>query len=316
MPSDPIPIDPSYQPKTSIVKVPANAPTEHILAIIERDGGMILEKLVSQGELASIEEESKPWYDKKRRHTDLKATIGSDAFHTIPRQTIVVPGLVGKSDTIAAICEHPVLEQLREIFCGMTFPVSLSLNIVYGSPRQRLHRDDNTHGVRHPKPEEWGFQHASQFGCLIAGCEVTRENGATMFVPGSHRWGDDRLATTDEVCFAGITNGIRKPLRFSHLRLTEMSAGSALVFLGSAFHGGGHNSVPNSVRTMHSLFFIRRHLRTEENQFFAVPHSKVRRMSPKMLKLLGYTKPTTELGIVENISPHEDLESTWARAMK
>jgi ectoine hydroxylase-related dioxygenase (phytanoyl-CoA dioxygenase family) len=234
MPSDPIPIDPSYQPQSSIVKVQANTPIEHILAIIERDGGVILENLISHGELASIEEELKPWCDKKRRHTDLKETIGSDAFHTIPRQTIVVPGLVGKSDTIAAICEHPVLEQLREKILRDEFSVhredweelntidpllsvSLSLNIVYGSPRQRLHRDDNTHGIRHPKPEEWGFQHASQFGCLIAGCEVTRENGATMFVPGSHKWGDDRLAATDEVCFAGIINGILYDARNSLL---------------------------------------------------------------------------------------------------
>ncbi|OBT81565.1 hypothetical protein VE02_10076 [Pseudogymnoascus sp. 03VT05] len=315
MPSDPIPINTSYQPKTSVTKAPANAPIGHILAIIERDGGIILEDLISRDELTSIAEDLKPWSGKQRRQAEKQSTVGSDAFHTIPRKTIVVPGLVGKSDTVAAICEHPVLEQLRQHILRDDFTVyredweepntidpllsaSLSLNIGYGAPRQRLHRDDNTHGICHPQPNDWGFRHSSQFGCLIAGCEVTRENGATMFVPGSHKWDDDRRAMTDEVCFA------------------EMSAGSALIFLGSAFHGGGHNSVPNSVRTMHSLFFIRGHLRTEENQFFAVPRSKVRRMSPKMLELLGYKKPTTELGIVENISPHEDLEGTWARAMQ
>lgn len=223
MPSDPVPIDPSYQPKTSILKVPADAPIEHILAIIEHDGGVILEDLVSRDELTSIEEELKPWSDKQRRHADEKATVGSHAFHTIPQQTTIVPGLVGKSDTVAAICEHPVLEQLRQQILRDDFTVyredweqpntidpllsaSLSLNIGYGAPRQRLHRDDNTHGIRHPKPEEWGFRHASQIGCLIAGCNVTRENGATMFVPGSHKWDDHRWATADEVCFAGITH--------------------------------------------------------------------------------------------------------------
>lgn len=95
-----------------------------------------------------------------------------------------------------------------------------------------------------------------------------------------------------------------------------MSPGSALIFLGSAYHGGGHNSVPDSVRTMHSLFFVRGTYRTEENQFLAIPRSKVREMSPKMLELLGYRKPTTALGIVDNISPDEDVDGTWEKAMQ
>ncbi|KZF24970.1 phytanoyl-CoA dioxygenase [Xylona heveae TC161] len=316
-PAAPAPIDPSYRPKKSIITAPATAPVEYILSIIARDGGVILKDLVSAEELASIDQELRPWSDRQRRHADETAKLNGDAFYTIPRQTVLVPGLVGKSDTIASICEHPVLEQLRQHILQDKFNVyredwadpntinpllslSVSMNIGYGAPRQRLHRDDNVHGIRHPKPEDWSFKHASQFGCLIAGCDVTRENGATMFVPGSHKWDDQRWATPqeDDVCFA------------------EMSAGSALIFLASAFHGGGHNSVPNSVRTMHSLFFVRGTLRTEENQFLAIPRSKVMKMSPKMLELLGYTKPTSALGIVENISPHEDLEGIWAKVMQ
>ena len=95
-----------------------------------------------------------------------------------------------------------------------------------------------------------------------------------------------------------------------------MSPGSALIFMGSSYHGGGHNSIPDSIRTMYSLFFTRGTLRTEENQFLAIPRSKVREMSPKMLDLLGYRKPTTALGIVNNISPDEDVDGIWAEAMQ
>lgn len=83
----------------------------------------------------------------------------------------------------------------------------------------------------------------------------------------------------------------------------EMSPGSALIFLASCYHGGGHNSVPDSVRKVHGLFFVRGTMRTEENQFLAVPHSKVLTMSPKILSLLGYKKPDSVLGIVENMDP-------------
>lgn len=95
-----------------------------------------------------------------------------------------------------------------------------------------------------------------------------------------------------------------------------MSPGSALIFMGSSYHGGGHNSVPDSIRTMYSLFFTRGTLRTEENQFLAIPRSRVREMSPKMLDLLGYRKPTTALGIVNNISPDEDVDGIWAETMQ
>ncbi|KNG91251.1 phytanoyl-CoA dioxygenase [Aspergillus nomiae NRRL 13137] len=311
----PAPIDPSYQPTASVEKIPATTPIEYILAILERDGGVILTDIVSKDDLSAIEQELQPWNGKHRRHLD--PTVDGDAFTTIPPQTTLVPGLVGKSKTVAQICEYPVLEELRQRILRDDFvlyregnaepntldpllSLSVSMNIGYGAPRQLLHRDDNVHNIRHTRNPfvPWSFKQVSQFGCLIAGCEVTRENGGTMFVPGSHKWDDDRWARADEVCFA------------------EMSPGSALIFLASAFHGGGHNSVPDSVRTMHSLFFIRGHLRTEENQFLAIPRSKVREMSPKMLELLGYKKPTTALGIVDNMSPDEDVDGIWAKAVQ
>ncbi|RAQ52625.1 phytanoyl-CoA dioxygenase [Aspergillus flavus] len=297
----PAPIEPSYQPTASIEKVPSTTPIEYILAILERDGGVILTDLVSKDELSAIEQDLKPWNQKHRRHLD--PTVDGDAFTTIPPQTTLIPGLVGKSKTVAQICEHPVLEQLRQRILRNDFvlyregnaepntldpllSLSVSMNIGYGAPRQLLHRDDNVHNIRHTRNPfvPWSFKQASQFGCLIAGCEVTGEQCSSR----------------------EVINGM----------MTEMSPGSALIFLASAFHGGGHNSVPDSVRTMHSLFFIRGHLRTEENQFLAIPRSKVREMSPKMLELLGYKKPTTALGIVDNMSPDEDVDGIWERAVQ
>lgn len=93
-----------------------------------------------------------------------------------------------------------------------------------------------------------------------------------------------------------------------------MSPGSALIFLASCYHGGGHNSVPGEVRKVHGLFFIRGTMRTEENQFLAIPRSKALKMSDKMLSLLGYKKPSTVLGIVENEDPALNLRAVLDRA--
>jgi ectoine hydroxylase-related dioxygenase (phytanoyl-CoA dioxygenase family) len=90
-----------------------------------------------------------------------------------------------------------------------------------------------------------------------------------------------------------------------------MEPGSALVFLASCYHGGGSNTVPGEVRKIHGLFFVRGTLRTEENQFLAIPRSKVLTMSDKMLSLLGYKKPSTVLGIVENQDPSLNLQAIF-----
>ncbi|KAH7054388.1 hypothetical protein B0J12DRAFT_451851 [Macrophomina phaseolina] len=300
----PPPIDSSYMPTSSITQLPADAPIEEILSIIERDGGVILTDFASAEELAAIDADVEV-------HKQNAPTTEGSALGLIPKETLVVPGLVGKSPTVAKICESPVLEQLRTSILQENFSViredydepntidpllsvSITLHIGYGAPRQTLHRDDNVHGIKHGG--EFDLKKASQFGCLIAGVKTTRQNGATMFIPGSHKWDDSRRPRLDEVCFA------------------EMEPGCALIFLASCYHGGGHNSVPGEIRKIHGLFFIRGTLRTEENQFLAVPRSKVLTMSDKMLSLLGYKKPTTVLGIVDNEDPALSLQRVLDKA--
>ncbi|EXJ91006.1 hypothetical protein A1O1_04113 [Capronia coronata CBS 617.96] len=291
----PAPIDPSYTPEVSIASVPADAPIDEILDILERDGGVILTNFATVEDLAAIDT------DLEAYRTQTPSTE-KGALHIIPKETLAISGLVAKSPTVAKICESPVLEQLRASILQDDFSViredhiekntidpllsiSMTFHIGYGAPRQRLHRDDNVHGVRHGG--EFDLKKVSQFACLIAATKTTRENGATMFIPGSHKWDDTRRPRTDEVCFAA-----------------------------SCYHGGGHNSVPGEVRKVHGLFFVRGTMRTEENQFLAVPRSKVLTMSDKMLSLLGYKKPTTVLGIVENEDPAQDLRGVLERAAR
>ncbi|KAF2726720.1 phytanoyl-CoA dioxygenase [Polyplosphaeria fusca] len=286
----PQPLPPSYKPTTSLTALPATIPTPDILSILARDGALILTDLVSPSDLSAIDTELSPYHQRPDTST-------STALSLIPPETLVIPGLVGKSATIARLCESPVLEALRTHILRDEFSVlredvveqhvidpllsiSITLHIGPGAPRQRLHRDDNVHGIRHGGKFE--LRRASQVGVLVAGSRTMRENGATMVVPGSHLWGDERVPKVEEVCFA------------------EMAPGSALIFLASCYHGGGHNSTLDSTRKMHGLFFVRGTLRTEENQFLAIPTEKVKGMSEGMWRLLGWRKPSSVLGIVDN----------------
>ena len=44
---------------------------------------------------------------------------------------------------------------------------------------------------------------ADGFSCFIAGTRVTRENGGTMVILGSHKWEHDRRGRPEEVSFLG-----------------------------------------------------------------------------------------------------------------
>jgi len=220
------PVD--YKPSARIVELPASAPIEEILSVIDRDGGVILNDLVSAEELESIEKEIEK-YTKGDRYEDDEAFFKG----LIPQETLLIGGLVGKSETLAKICaENRVLEQLRkEILTdiGMRrvenydlpyhidplLSVSLSFRVRYGAARQRLHRDDGTHLIEH-ESKLYHLKNSAQFGCLIAGVHTTQENGATMFVPGSHRWDDQREPRLDEVTFAGVSKILFKLLE-SHI---------------------------------------------------------------------------------------------------
>ena len=213
MPAFPPPIDPSYIPSVSLTKIPATAPTEDIIAILERDGGLILTDLISSQDLAAVNDELEPYIQKAKAETHA-------AYDLVPNQTVMVPGVVGKSPTMARIAEfNDVIDKLRtltlgkkctatwedrteEFTIGPLLNSSLTYHISYGGPRQRLHRDDMIHGIHHGGGE-YSLSNETMLGFMIAGSKTTRENGATMAIPGSHKWDHTRVPKIDEVCFAG-----------------------------------------------------------------------------------------------------------------
>lgn len=206
----PLPLDTGYKPSARIAELPATAAVEEVMEILDRDGGVIITDFVSHEALASVERDTT---SNLGEPGDRK---GFEGF--IPKETILVGGLVGKCKVMEDLCLNPLLKGLRdEILTDRTYAIkedtrtpvqidpllsiSLSFRIQYGAPRQRLHRDDGVHLIEHDQPFQ--LNKVSQFACLVAGVETTRENGATMFVPGSHRWDDIRKPHLDEVAFAG-----------------------------------------------------------------------------------------------------------------
>lgn len=86
-----------------------------------------------------------------------------------------------------------------------TIAPRLSLSVCFdirpGARAQPLHRDEDVRGTRHDRP--FRKEDIRQLGVLIAGTKSVEENGATWFIPGSHKWDDERIPVQDEVVYAG-----------------------------------------------------------------------------------------------------------------
>ena len=122
--------------------------------------------------------------------------------------------------------------------------------------------------------------------------EFTEENGATRFIPGSHRWEPGRRpAASDD----------RSPP-------PTMSPGSAMFYLGSLWHGGGANRT-GQPRLGVILEYAAGWLRPQENHCLAVPREVVRELPERLQELLGYNIYPPFVGYVDGSHPRKVLSA-------
>lgn len=132
-----------------------------------------------------------------------------------------------------------------------------------GGKQQVLHRDDNDY---HPHPSSMPVM----IGCVTALTKTTKENGATIAIPGSHLWSPERRPLNEEAVPA------------------ELEVGDAFIFLGNLYHAGGANITRDQYRETVGTFLCKPTLRPAENQFLMVPLEKAKKMSPQAQRMLGY----------------------------
>lgn len=136
-----------------------------------------------------------------------------------------------------------------------------------------LHRDEAVWSdVPQPAPE-------LQLATVIAFVDFTRANGGTRIVPGSHRWPDRRMSPAEQFAQPAPTA--------DQIAYAEMPAGSGVVYTGGTIHAGGSNTTEGSRRGAH-LSYCLGWLRTEENNYLAVPPKVAAELPRQAQELLGY----------------------------
>lgn len=146
---------------------------------------------------------------------------------------------------------------------GYQLHVSAALEVGPGAREQVLHREDDSFTFfPQPRPN-------LIVASMWAVTDFSIANGATLLVPGSHKWEAGRQATSREICSA------------------EMPAGSVLFWLGSTLHGAGAN-VSNDWRYGVILTYSLGWLRQEENQFLDVPADVAATLPAELQDIIGY----------------------------
>lgn len=261
----------------------SDASVEQVVEIIRRDGGVIISDLVSPATLNALRDELDSYLNV--------TPCGVDPYFA-GTQTRRVARIIGRSDTAVEVAMNPlflgvarqILQTPTHVWVGsdriemapdIQLSITQAIQIGPGQGLQPLHRDDATSLWRHPQ-----FGREARLQMMLAISDFTEENGATRVIPGSHLWDDERMPTQEETVAA------------------QMPAGSALLWMGSVYHGGGANTsaAPRTGLTMaYDLAF----LRLEENHFLSIPIERVRQLPAEMQRLLGWSASSTLLGWVE-----------------
>jgi ectoine hydroxylase-related dioxygenase (phytanoyl-CoA dioxygenase family) len=275
-----------------IPRLAASASTEQLVDDLHEYGAVIAEGVISPDLLARFNGELDPLLEKvssDRRY--LNPAI--DQFYGDRVRQIT--GMASRSRVFGEeILCHPFYGSLCDAILGPSCS-SYQLNVAQvmdrgpGAEQQLLHRDEAV-WVHLPRPHP-----QVELASVIALVDFTAEIGATVVVPGSHRWEPDRPPKRDEFACA------------------EMTAGSAVVYLGSTIHAGGRNSTRDRWRRGMHMSFVVGWLRTEDNNYLSTPPAVARTLPRRSQELLGYAAHDAMavgggyLGTVDLLDPMELL---------
>ncbi|MDO9127510.1 MAG: phytanoyl-CoA dioxygenase family protein, partial [Parvibaculum sp.] len=159
--------------------LPATATPDEILAVLKRDGALIVKDVLSADQLARIRAETMPYIEATEP--------GRDDF--TGRSTTRTGALVARSAACRELVAHPTVVKAAEIFLKpfcerIQLHLTQVIRIRPGQPKQQIHRDRWAWGTYLKGVEP-------QFNTIWAITDFTKENGATQVCPGSLDWADD-----------------------------------------------------------------------------------------------------------------------------
>jgi ectoine hydroxylase-related dioxygenase (phytanoyl-CoA dioxygenase family) len=176
--------------------------------------------------------------------------------------------LLGRAPIWEALVDHPVARGLAASLLGDDGYIlsSLSANVALpGSGSMGLHCD-----MMSVLPEPWLAAHGVNVFFYLD--DTDEENGATRYLPGSHRFTDHTMAAPDDVL---------------RTRPIEAPAGSMVAIDGRLWHTSGANTSADRGRDVVISFYIADFIRPQYNWHALLGEDAKRALSPAVRDLLG-----------------------------
>jgi ectoine hydroxylase-related dioxygenase (phytanoyl-CoA dioxygenase family) len=250
-------------------------------ALLDRDGLCVIEGVLDP---RGIERVRKALHDGVARDEAQGVQLRGFPFDP-DTHNLRVFDLIGKNPAFVELVEHPIALDLVRHLIGEPFLLSnFSANVTApGSGAMGMHADQGY--VPAPWPP---YPMAINVAWTLD--DFTEANGATRFVPGSHRKDhgpDSSLGAADSV-----------PI--------ECPAGSIFVMDARVWHQTGPNRTADQTRAGLFAYYIRPFLRPQWNWYLTMKPEILERMSPLMREMLGFgsnvTSSLESLYLKESIS--------------
>ena len=251
---------------TQITTLPSNSSTDDIIEVLEKDGAAIVDDFVSQEWLSEFNSAIQTSIDNYKPFDYGEP----EAEEFLGRQTVRLNGLIRKAPNYIDLITDDRLLTIMDHFltpnCGQyRLNSSEIIEIHGGETAQELHWDD----VIWPA-HFWAPDLLLQFNVMIAATDFTESNGATLVVPGSHKWDHSE----------------RQPKQ-NEITQAVMKAGSAVFIPGKTLHGGGNNTDGIKRRAIVASYVLG-WLRTQENHFLHTSIDEAMKWPERVRQLLGY----------------------------
>jgi len=254
-----------------------SAIVEADLAALDRDGYVIWENLLDTEECRQIREVVRPWLE----HTGRNSFEGlrTQRIYSVLSRTRVCDRLVDNPRVLA------VLDQL--LMPNYLLSALQAINIQPGETAQLAHHDDGFYPIPRPRA-------TLTAATIWAIDDFTADNGATMVIPGSHRWGQ------------------RPPNPEDQAIPVVMPAGSCVFFVGTLWHGGGANNTTRE-RLAVTAQYCQPWLRPMEAFTLSISREIARTVSDDIRRMLGYSIHPPFVGAVDGLHPLRLLETDQDR---
>ncbi|WP_213878922.1 phytanoyl-CoA dioxygenase family protein [Pseudomonas sp. dw_358] len=283
--------------KPSLVTLPNTASVEQVVEVIERDGGVIIADFMTGTAFEELKQQIDAALDT--------SSFGHENFF-VGTSTRRASRLFARCSRMVDVVLHPlylgaagkILQKPVSVWFGqerttvtpqIQIGMTQAIQIHPGQGKQPLHRDDTSFLWRHPQ-----YGREARLQIMLAVTEFSEATGATKVIPGSHKWDDERCPQPEEAADA------------------LMAPGSAMLFIGSTYHGGGTNT-SDQPRTGLTMAIDLGCVRQEENQYLSVPFDTLKGLPEQVQRLLGWDAGENFMGWVEQggkmVSPHTHLQS-------